>query len=40
MKIWLINSAEATPIDEGNIRLRRTPLLARVLLEREHDVVW
>jgi glycosyltransferase involved in cell wall biosynthesis len=40
MKIWLIHSAEATPIDEGNIRLRRIPLLARALLEREHEVVW
>jgi glycosyltransferase involved in cell wall biosynthesis len=40
MKVWLINSAEATPLDEGNIRLRRTPLLARALLERGHEVVW
>jgi glycosyltransferase involved in cell wall biosynthesis len=40
MKIWLINSTEATPIDEGNIRLRRTPLLARALLERGHEIFW
>jgi glycosyltransferase involved in cell wall biosynthesis len=40
IKVWLINSAEATPLDEGNIRLRRTPLLARALLERKHEVLW
>ncbi len=40
MRIWLINSAEATPLDEGEIRLRRVPLLARTLVDRGHDVLW
>ena len=40
MRVWLINSAEATPLDAGGIRLRRTPLLARALLDRGHEVLW
>ncbi|MGL4595352.1 MAG: glycosyltransferase family 4 protein [Thermoguttaceae bacterium] len=40
MRIWLINSAEATPLDEGAIRLRRTPLLAKALRNRGHEIVW
>jgi glycosyltransferase involved in cell wall biosynthesis len=40
MKIWLINSSEPTPLDEGEIRLLRMGILARYLVNREHQVLW
>lgn len=40
MKVWLINSSEGTPIDAGDVRLRRTSLLAQTLVNRGHEVLW
>jgi len=40
MKIWLINSAEPTPIEAGQKRLRRMGILADLLVERGHKVLW
>lgn len=40
MRVWLINSSEPVPTDPGNVRLRRMGLLADVLVERGHDVLW
>jgi glycosyltransferase involved in cell wall biosynthesis len=40
MKIWLINSSEPTPIDEGQVRLLRMGILARYLVNRGHQVLW
>ncbi len=40
MKIWLINTPEATPVDKGNVRLRHNGVLARTLVERGHEVLW
>ena len=40
MHVWLINSSEAVPTDEGNVRLRRMGILADLLVERGHDVLW
>jgi glycosyltransferase involved in cell wall biosynthesis len=40
MLIWLITVGEPLPIDEGNPRLLRTGILAQMLVERGHRVVW
>ena len=40
MKVWLLTVGEPLPFDEGNPRLLRTGLMARVLVERGHDVLW
>ena len=40
MKIWLINSAEPTPIDAGHNRLRRMGILADLLVDHGHEVLW
>jgi len=40
MRVWLINSSEAVPLDEGRARLRRTGLLGEVLSARGHDILW
>ena len=40
MKIWLVNSAEGTPLDSGEVRLRRNAILACRLVENGHDVLW
>ena len=40
MKVWLINTPEATPIDCGKVRLRRSGLFAKMLVERNHEVLW
>ena len=40
MRFWLTNVCENLPIDDENVRLRRTGIVAKTLLERGHDVVW
>ncbi len=40
MNVWLINSSEPVPTDPGNVRLRRTGILAEMLASRGHKVVW
>jgi glycosyltransferase involved in cell wall biosynthesis len=40
MKIWLINSSEPTPLDEGKIRLLRMGILAQYLVNKGHQVLW
>jgi glycosyltransferase involved in cell wall biosynthesis len=39
MRIWLVTIGEPLPTDEG-ARLLRTGLLAEMLADRGHDVVW
>lgn len=40
MRVWLINSAEPTPVDAGHWRLRRMGILAEELVNRGHEVLW
>jgi glycosyltransferase involved in cell wall biosynthesis len=40
MRIWLIAVGEPLPTDEGAVRLLRTGLLARLLVDRGHEVLW
>ena len=40
MYIWLINSSEPTPLDEGEIRLLRMGILSKYLLQQGHEVLW
>ncbi|MGE5483895.1 MAG: glycosyltransferase family 4 protein [Ignavibacteriales bacterium] len=40
MRIWLITVGEPLPVDGGGKRLLRTGLLAAILCQRGHDVVW
>jgi glycosyltransferase involved in cell wall biosynthesis len=40
MVIWLIQTGEPLPIDGDNVRLYRTGILADLLVERGHTVVW
>ena len=40
MRVWLINTSEMTPADDGAPRLRRTGLLAEALVEAGHEVLW
>lgn len=40
MNIWLITVGEPLPTDEGNNRLLRTGILANLLVEKNHNVVW
>jgi len=40
MRVWLINSSEVVPTDPGNVRLQRMGLLAEVLVERGHGLLW
>ena len=40
MRIWLVQSGEPTPIDDGDPRPMRYALLAELLADRGHDVVW
>ena len=40
MYIWLVNSAEGTPLDSGSVRLRRNAILAQMLRDSGHEVLW
>ena len=40
MNIWLITVGEPLPIDIGNQRLYRTGILAQMLGENGHNVIW
>jgi glycosyltransferase involved in cell wall biosynthesis len=40
MNIWFITVGEPLPTDEGNNRLLRTGILASLLVEKNHSVVW
>ncbi len=40
MKIWLVTIGEPMPTDGTNERLMRTGMLANILVERGHEVVW
>jgi glycosyltransferase involved in cell wall biosynthesis len=40
MNVWLIQIGEPLPIDTNESRLLRTGLLAKRLLERNHNVLW
>ncbi len=40
MVVWLITIGEPLPIDQENNRLLRTGMLANILVEQGHKVVW
>jgi len=40
MRIWLITVGEPLPIDEGSARLLRTGILAQILADKGHEVLW
>jgi glycosyltransferase involved in cell wall biosynthesis len=40
MVVWLVTIGEPLPIDGKNVRLHRTGMLADLLFERGHTVVW
>lgn len=40
MRVWLITVGEPLPIDGGNERLLRAGILAQLLEERGHELVW
>jgi glycosyltransferase involved in cell wall biosynthesis len=40
MRIWLVTVSEPLPCDRHSVRLCRTGLLAHLLVEQGHDVVW
>jgi len=40
MKIWLMQLAEFLPTDQGGERLLRMGILAQVLVNRGHEVLW
>ncbi len=40
MHIWLITIGEPLPIDNTNDRLYRTGMLAKLLVQRGHKVIW
>jgi glycosyltransferase involved in cell wall biosynthesis len=40
MRIWLINGAEPTPLEEGRFRLRRMGLIAQLAAGQGHEVIW
>jgi glycosyltransferase involved in cell wall biosynthesis len=40
MRIWLINSAEPTALEEDRFRLRRMGLLAQMASDTGHNVTW
>ncbi|GAI08595.1 unnamed protein product, partial [marine sediment metagenome] len=40
MRIWLITIGEPLPSDNNNDRLYRTGILAKLLIQRGHEVVW
>jgi len=40
MQFWLITIGEPLPVDGDNVRLYRTGLLANLLVEKGHNVLW
>lgn len=40
MRVWLINTSEPLPIDDSDVRLRRVGILAKLLAESGHEVLW
>ena len=40
MRVWLITVGEPLPIDGNNDRLHRTCMLAKLLVQKGHKVVW
>jgi len=40
MRVWLVTVGEPLPIDGKNDRLLRAGILASILVERGHDVLW
>lgn len=40
MRIWLLKTGEPLPSDGGNVRLMRTGILATMLAQQGHEVVW
>ena len=40
MRVWLITVGEPLPIDGNNDRLHRTGMLAKLLVQKGHKVVW
>ena len=40
MRIWLITIGEPLPTDGANERLYRTGILANLLIEKGHEVIW
>lgn len=40
MHFWLVNSAEPTPVDQGDWRLRRMGILADLMVNAGHEVTW
>lgn len=40
MRTWVITIGEPLPVDEGSPRLYRSGILANMLADRGHDVVW
>jgi len=40
MRVWLVTIGEPLPIDGVNERLHRTGILANMLVQRGHEVIW
>jgi glycosyltransferase involved in cell wall biosynthesis len=40
LNIWLVKIGESMPTDGKNVRLLRTALLAKTLVEKGHKVIW
>lgn len=40
MRIWLITIGEPLPIDSSNERLYGTGVLANLLIEKGHEIIW
>ena len=40
MRIWFVNGAEPTPLDQDKFRLRRIGILAQLAADQGHDVQW
>src|ERR1051326_5547222 len=40
MRVWLVHAGEPLPCDSKTVRLLRIGLLAELLEERGHEVVW
>ena len=40
MRVWLVTVGEPLPVDKGTVRLFRTGMLAKALVDSGHEVTW
>lgn len=40
MNVWIVSEGEPLPIDSTSVRLRRMGILAKLLIENNHNVTW